>query len=182
MSTELVDSILSTMPPGDLLRSVAARMRELADGASPGTWNHMCMGSEGCRIFNDGRLRDRRHIAFFGSKQWQADHADAGYVTAMEQEIYGRTFRHDGAPDTGGFVIVGSKAALDAEMDALVAECERRHEPTTFETLQKERLRRQERQRQARAGTCDRGYHVYALGEPGCVVCDGRDGDPWSNW
>jgi hypothetical protein len=34
MSTPLVDSIIAETPPADLLRSVAARMRELADATT----------------------------------------------------------------------------------------------------------------------------------------------------
>lgn len=84
MSTPLVEHIMAATPPADLLRSVAARIRDLADAATPGTWTEMHLGSEGCIVHNDGKLRDRRRIARFGSKEWKADHADAEYVAAMQ--------------------------------------------------------------------------------------------------
>jgi hypothetical protein len=67
---------------------VAARLMRLgADAATAGTWQHLRMGSEGCRIINDGRLRDRKRVAFFGEKEWTADHADAVYVTSMQPAV-----------------------------------------------------------------------------------------------
>jgi hypothetical protein len=58
-------------------------MRERAEGASPGPWHQMCMGSEGCQVLDDGHLRDRKHVAFSGRKEWKADHADAEYIASM---------------------------------------------------------------------------------------------------
>jgi hypothetical protein len=69
------------------LRDAARMMRLDADAATGGTWQHMCMGSEGCLVSNDGKLRDRKRIAFFGEKEWLADHADAGYVTSMQPGV-----------------------------------------------------------------------------------------------
>jgi predicted NAD/FAD-dependent oxidoreductase len=46
----------------------------------------MCLGSEGCLSLRaHGTIRERGHgrVARFGQKEWQADHADAEYVTAM---------------------------------------------------------------------------------------------------
>ena len=47
----------------------------------------MCLGSEGCQVLNDGHLRDRRHVGFFGRKEWKADHADAEYVAGMQPSV-----------------------------------------------------------------------------------------------
>jgi hypothetical protein len=69
--------------PAETLRSAARLMRERATAASPGPWHQMCMGSEGCSVINDGRLRDRRHVSFSGRKEWKADHADAEYIAGM---------------------------------------------------------------------------------------------------
>lgn len=93
MSTPLVEHIMTTTPPADLLRSVAARIRELAGAATTGAWTEMHLGSEGCIVHNDGRLRDRRRIARFGSKEWKADHADAEYVAAMQPAMARATAR-----------------------------------------------------------------------------------------
>jgi len=87
MSTPLVDAIITETPPAELLRAVAARMRELADAATPGTWSHNCMGSHGCQVYNDGRLREHKSVAFFGRKEWKADHADAAYVAAFQPAV-----------------------------------------------------------------------------------------------
>ncbi|HMG61659.1 MAG TPA: hypothetical protein VK599_01810 [Streptosporangiaceae bacterium] len=67
-----------TMTPAETLRSAAKLVRERAQAASPGPWHQMCMGSEGCSVINDGRLRERRHVSFSGRKEWKADHADTG--------------------------------------------------------------------------------------------------------
>jgi hypothetical protein len=70
--------------PAETLRSAAKLMRERAEAASPGPWRHMCLGSEGCQVINDGRLRERKHVSFSGRKEWKADHADAEYIAAMD--------------------------------------------------------------------------------------------------
>ena len=69
--------------PAETLRSAAALMRERANAASPGPWHEMCLGSEGCSVLNDGRLRERKHVSFSGRKEWKADHADAEYIAGM---------------------------------------------------------------------------------------------------
>lgn len=66
-----------------IMRQAAALMRERAEAASPGPWHQMCMGSEGCQVLNDGHLRERKHVAFSGRKEWKADHADATYIASM---------------------------------------------------------------------------------------------------
>lgn len=68
------------------LRHAAKLLRERAEGATPGPWKHMCLGSEGCLVLRDhGTIRERGkgRIARFGQKEWKADHADAQYVAAM---------------------------------------------------------------------------------------------------
>ena len=69
--------------PAETLYAAARLMREKAEAASPGPWHQMCMGSEGCSVINDGRLRERRHVSFSGRKEWKADHADAEHVAGM---------------------------------------------------------------------------------------------------
>lgn len=88
---------------------------------------------------------------------------DYALIARMEREVYGEAFRHDGAPGV-------TRAALDAEMDALVDACERhqsRREPGCFESLHQLR-----KERMARKITCESGYHVYANSEPSCMYCD----------
>jgi hypothetical protein len=72
---------MATDPVADL-REAAALMRERAQAATPGRWHHLCMGSDGCSVINDGHCRDRRAVAWFGRKEWKADHADALYVAS----------------------------------------------------------------------------------------------------
>jgi hypothetical protein len=69
--------------PADEIRRAAALMREKAEAASPGPWHHMCLGSEGCQVINDGHLRERKHVSFSGRKEWKADHADAQHIAGM---------------------------------------------------------------------------------------------------
>lgn len=69
------------------LREAARLIRERANAASPGPWHQMCMGSEGCSVLNDGRLRDRKHVSFSGRKEWWADHADAVHVASWDPEV-----------------------------------------------------------------------------------------------
>lgn len=73
--------------PAALMRRAAGRLTELADAASPGPWHHMCMGSEGCSVINDGHLRGRKHVSFSGRKDWAADHADARYIASMSPVV-----------------------------------------------------------------------------------------------
>ena len=49
--------------PAEELRRAASLMRGRAGAASPGPWHHMCMGSEGCQVINDGHLRERKHVS-----------------------------------------------------------------------------------------------------------------------
>jgi hypothetical protein len=72
-----------TESPAALIRRAAALMRERAEAASRGPWHQICLGSEGCQVINDGRLRDRKHVSFSGRKEWKADHADAVYIAGM---------------------------------------------------------------------------------------------------
>ena len=69
--------------PAEIMRSAATMMRERAEAASPGPWHQMCMGSDGCQVLNDGHLRERKHVAWSGRKEWKADHADAEYIASM---------------------------------------------------------------------------------------------------
>lgn len=81
------EGALSTVPAPVYLRLAATLMEQAADAASPGVWSHTCLGSEGCHVTNDGRLRDRKRVARFGSKDWQADHADAEHVAGMAPAV-----------------------------------------------------------------------------------------------
>jgi hypothetical protein len=72
------------------LRAAAATLRDRATTATPGLWQHMCLGSEGCLVLRaTGTIRERGHgrVARFGSKDWQADHADAAYVAMMAPPV-----------------------------------------------------------------------------------------------
>jgi hypothetical protein len=79
-----------TGSPAALLRQAAALLKERAEKATPGPWKHMCLGSEGCMVIRDHgtiRERGRGRIARFGSKDWQADHADAEFVATMSPPV-----------------------------------------------------------------------------------------------
>ena len=71
------------------LREAAKLIRERAQAATPGPWQHMCLGSEGCLVLRaNGTVRERDHrVARFGQKEWKADHADADYVTGMHPGV-----------------------------------------------------------------------------------------------
>lgn len=72
------------------LRLAAKMLRERADAATPGPWQHMCLGSEGCQVLRASgtvRERGRGRVARFGLKDWQADHADAEYVASMPPTV-----------------------------------------------------------------------------------------------
>jgi len=69
------------------LRTAAKLMRERGHAATGGRWHHLCMGSEGCAVINDGHLRERKHVAFSGRKEWKADHADAQYIASMPPPV-----------------------------------------------------------------------------------------------
>jgi hypothetical protein len=76
---------LRVSDPAAYLRKAAERMREQRLAASPGRWRHMCMGSEGCQVLNDGHLRDRKQVSKSGRKrEWKDDHADAIYIAGMD--------------------------------------------------------------------------------------------------
>lgn len=79
----LTNDELRVSDPAAYLRKAAARMRDQRVAASPGRWHHMCLGSEGCQVLNDGHLRDRKRVSRCGSKEWKADHADAIYIAGM---------------------------------------------------------------------------------------------------
>jgi hypothetical protein len=70
--------------------AAARTLRERAATATPGLWQHMCLGSEGCLVLRrHGTLRERGRgrIARMGSRDWQADHADAEYVAMMAPPV-----------------------------------------------------------------------------------------------
>lgn len=72
------------------LRTAASALRQLAASATPGPWQHMCLGSEGCLVLREhGTIRERGkgRVARFGQKDWKADHADAGYVAMMAPPV-----------------------------------------------------------------------------------------------
>lgn len=72
--------------PADEIRRAADLMRERAEAATPGAWQHMCLGSEGCLVLRKHgtvRERGRGRVARFGQKEWKADHADAEFVAGM---------------------------------------------------------------------------------------------------
>jgi hypothetical protein len=72
--------------PASTMRRAAKLLRERAEKATPGPWDHMCLGSEGCLVLRaSGTIRERGHgrVARFGQKDWQADHADAEHVAGM---------------------------------------------------------------------------------------------------
>jgi hypothetical protein len=74
----------------DYLRQAAASLREHASAATPGLWQHMCLGSEGCLVLRRHvtiRERGKGRVARFGSKDWKADHADAAYVAMMAPPV-----------------------------------------------------------------------------------------------
>jgi hypothetical protein len=75
-----------TTIPAEELREAARLMRERAEAATQGPWQHMCLGSEGCQVVRKNgtvRERGRCRVARFGMKDWMADHADAEFVTSM---------------------------------------------------------------------------------------------------
>lgn len=76
-----------TTDPVAELREAARLMREHAAAATSGKWTEMHLGSEGCIVINDGKLRDRKRVATFGWKEWKADHADAVYVASMQPAV-----------------------------------------------------------------------------------------------
>jgi hypothetical protein len=72
------------------LRTAATRLRQISGAATPGLWQHMCMGSEGCLVLRrHGTIRERGRgrVARFGCKDWHADHADAEYVATMAPPV-----------------------------------------------------------------------------------------------
>lgn len=76
--------------PAEVIRRAAALMRERAEKATPGPWQHMCLGSEGCLVLRkSGTLRERGRgrVARFGQKEWKADHADAEFVAGMSPVV-----------------------------------------------------------------------------------------------
>jgi hypothetical protein len=76
--------------PAETLRLAAGYIRKLAEAATPGPWQHMCMGSDGCLVLRASgtvRERGRGRVAKFWLKDWQAGHADAAYVAAMSPPV-----------------------------------------------------------------------------------------------
>lgn len=76
--------------PAATLRRAAALMRERAAAATPGPWQHMCLGSEACMVLRTNgtpRDRGRGRVARFGQKEWKADHADADHVMGMHPGV-----------------------------------------------------------------------------------------------
>lgn len=84
-----------------------ARLRALAEAATPGPWEANALGSEGydVRAENpDGGLR-RLTIARCGRESWETDKSNAAYIAAM-------------SPDTA-LRILGRLAEAERERDAL---------------------------------------------------------------
>jgi hypothetical protein len=76
--------------PSQELREAAKLMRERAEAATPGPWQHMCLGSEGCLVLRKTgtiRERGRGRVARFGQKEWKADHAEAEFVASMSPAV-----------------------------------------------------------------------------------------------
>lgn len=81
---------MTDTPPSAYLRQAAAALRGHASAATPGLWQHMCLGSDGCLVLRrNGTVRDRGRgrVAKFWLKDWQADHADAAYVAMMAPPV-----------------------------------------------------------------------------------------------
>jgi hypothetical protein len=90
MTSSSAPSAGTTATGATYLRAAAATLRERAAAATPGLWQHMCLGSEGClvlRRYGTIRERGRGRVARFGHKDWQADHADAEYVATMAPPV-----------------------------------------------------------------------------------------------
>lgn len=90
MSGALAVVTLSGEPPAGEIRRAAALLRERAEKATPGSWQHMCLGSEGCLVLRKSgtvRERGRARVARFGQKEWKADHADAEFVAGMSPPV-----------------------------------------------------------------------------------------------
>lgn len=87
---ETTDIVNEAETAAETLRRAATLMRERAEAATDGPWNHMCLGSEGCLVLRKHgaiRERGRGRVARFGQKDWQADHADAAFVAAMNPAV-----------------------------------------------------------------------------------------------
>jgi hypothetical protein len=85
-----MDTATETIAPATHLRAAAGILRERSSAATPGLWQHMCLGSEGCLVLRrHGTIRERGRgrVARFGHKDWQADHADAEYVATMAPPV-----------------------------------------------------------------------------------------------
>src|ERR1039458_3824529 len=85
-----MDTATETIAPATHLRAAAGILRERSSAATPGLWQHMCLGSEGCLVLRKHgtiRERGRGRVARFGHKDWQADHADAAFVAAMNPVV-----------------------------------------------------------------------------------------------
>ena len=82
--------LLNVENPAETMRQAATLLREQANAATPGPWQHMCIGSEGCLVLRKTgtiRERGRGRVARFGQKDWQADHADAEFVAGMSPAV-----------------------------------------------------------------------------------------------
>lgn len=108
------------------LREAAKLIREQAEAATKGPWQHMCLGSEGCLVLRaSGTVRDRGRgrVARFGQKEWKADHADADFVAGMHPGVAlaladwldNMAGRSEATPDDWYFAIMTARAYLGAK-------------------------------------------------------------------
>lgn len=80
----------ATAAQTDLMDAAAHILYERANAATEGSWQHMCMGSDGCLVIRaTGTARERGHgrVAKFWLKDWHEDHHDAVYVATMSPPV-----------------------------------------------------------------------------------------------
>lgn len=102
---------------------------------------------------------------------------DYRLIAAIELDVYGEAFHHDGAPST---------AALEAQMDSLVEAAEKRAEPPRASGCSTRHPWIGEldgfgraicgpcargRQLARKRAMCDKGMHLYEISEPDCTIC-----------
>ena len=108
--------------PADEIRRTASLMRERAEAATQGPWQHTCLGSEGCLVLRkSGTIRDRGRgrVARFGQKEWKADHADAEYVAGMHPlvALAVADWLGERARDAGSAVLSGDRWSFGGSDD-----------------------------------------------------------------
>jgi hypothetical protein len=71
------------------LRDAARLMRERAQAATPGPWQHECMGSDFCMVFVPARtIREHQPpVARFSAGEWMRDHRNAEHVASWSPEM-----------------------------------------------------------------------------------------------